>query len=85
MRAICANGSRTLELRDVPKPEEPMPGHVTVQMDSATIMPGDKFFLTHPMPDGSMRGGRYDVYGANGAGTVVAVGRGVPDSTIGKR
>lgn len=85
MRAICATASRTLELRDIPKPEAPMPGHVTVQMDSAAIMPGDKFFLTHPQPDGSMRGSRYDVFGSNGAGTVVAVGEGVPESSIGKK
>lgn len=85
MRAICANAGLTLELRDIPKPEAPTPGHVTVQMDSATIMPGDKFFLTHPQPDGSMRGSRYDIFGSNGAGTVVAVGQGVPESSIGKK
>lgn len=85
MRAICATASRALELRDVPKPEVSMPGHLIVQIDSATIMPGDKFFLTHPQPNGSMRGGRYDVYGANGAGTVVAVGQNVPEAYIGKK
>jgi len=85
MRAICTTASRALELRDIPKPEVPVPGHLIVQMDSAAIMPGDRFFLTHPQPNGSMRGGRFGVYGANGAGTVVAVGQDVPDRYIGKK
>lgn len=85
MRAICATANRTLELRDVPKPEAPLPGHVTVKVNSATIMPGDKFFLTHAMPDGSMRGSKHGVYGANGAGTIIALGENVPDVFAGKK
>lgn len=58
---------------------------MTVKVDSATIMPGDKFFLTHAMPDGSMRGSKHGVYGANGAGTIIALGENVPDVFAGKK
>ena len=50
MKAICVTTERTLELRDIPAPERPPPGHVVVDMDSAAITHGDKFFLTRPMP-----------------------------------
>ncbi len=78
MKAICVTEGRTLEVRDVPTPGNPPPGHVLIDMDSATITHGDKFFLTRPLPGGAMSSGRYDVYGSNGAGKVVAIGAGVP-------
>ncbi len=78
MKAICVTESRTLEVRDVPIPETIPSGHILLTLDSATITHGDKFFLTRPLPGGGMVGGRYDVYGSNGAGTVVAMGPDVP-------
>lgn len=85
MKAICVTPSRTLELRDVPTPGKPAPGHVLVSMDSATITHGDKFFLGNPLPDGSMSGGRHDVYGSNGGGTIVAIGTDVPASYLNRK
>ena len=85
MRAICVTRNRTLELRDVAPPGDPAAGHVLVAMDSATITHGDKFFLTHPLPNGTMAGGREDVYGSNGAGRVVAIGADVPPRYLGRQ
>ena len=84
MKAICVTTKRTLALRDIPAPEQPAPGHVLVDMDAAAITRGDKFFLTAPMP-GTPAVGGHDVYGANGAGTVVAAGDGVPAGVRGRR
>ncbi|MDQ0395541.1 zinc-binding dehydrogenase [Labrys monachus] len=85
MKAICVTPSRTLELRDIPAPQNPPPGHILVDMDSATITHGDRFFLSRPLPGGaSMSGGAWDVYGSNGAGKVVAIGPGVPPDYVGK-
>lgn len=78
MKAICYTEDRSLEVREVPTPREPAPGHVVVNMDSASIMHGDKFFLGHPLPNGTWATARYDIYGSNGGGTIVAIGAGVP-------
>jgi NADPH:quinone reductase-like Zn-dependent oxidoreductase len=78
MKAICVTEKRTLEVRDIPVPEQLPSGHILVELDSATITHGDKFFLTKPLPGGGMSGGRFDVYGSNGAGRVVALGPDVP-------
>ena len=50
MKAICVTEGRTLDVREVPTPEKPARGHLLIQMDSATITHGDKFFLPHPLP-----------------------------------
>lgn len=78
MKAICVTENRILEVRDISMPETIPPGHILVALDSATITHGDKFFLKNPLPGGGMVGGRCDVYGSNGAGTVIALGSGVP-------
>ena len=80
MKAICVKEGRTLEVREVPTPEKPARGHLVIQMDSATITHGDKFFLSHPLPGGAMSGGQHDVYGSNGGGAVIAVGEDVPSN-----
>ena len=86
MKAICVTSDRKLEFREVPTPETPPAGHVLVDMDSAMIAHGDKFFLTRPMPGstGFVRGG-LDVYGSNGAGRVAAIGAGVSSRYLGKQ
>ncbi len=35
MKAICVTPGRTLEVRDIPTPNEPAPGHVLVDMDAS--------------------------------------------------
>ncbi len=84
MRAICVTSERTLECRDIPPPEAPPPGHVLVDMVASAITHGDKFFLTRPLPGPPAADG-HDVYGANGAGIVAAVGDGVPAAVLGKQ
>lgn len=84
MKAICVTTGRTLEVRDIPAPDEPPPGHVVVDMDASAITHGDKFFLTRPLPGVPAAGG-HDVYGANGAGTVTVAGHGVPAGIVGRQ
>ena len=84
MRAICVTSQRTLEYCDVPAPEAPPSGHVLVDMIASAITHGDKFFLTRPMPGAPPADG-HDIYGANGAGIVVAIGDGVPAAMLGKQ
>ena len=84
MKAICVTSERTLECRNIPAPEVPVPGHVLVDMVASAITHGDKFFLTRPLP-GSPPADGHDVYGANGAGVVTAVGEGVSAGVLGRQ
>jgi len=52
-------------------------------MEACTINPGDKFFLNAP-PHRAAPRSKYDVWGASGAGTVLAVGAGVPPHWVGR-
>ena len=85
MKAICYTENRTLEVREVPTLTEPAPGHVIVSMDSASIMHGDKFFLGHPLPNGTWATAKYDIYGSNGGGTIAAIGAGVPERYLDRK
>ena len=86
MKAICVTPSRGLEVRDVPTPKEPAPGHVLVDMDASAINHGDKTFLRRPTTAGSaLAAGRHDVWGASGSGRVVALGAGVPAEYAGQQ
>jgi NADPH2:quinone reductase len=82
MRAICVNPDRTLEARELPAPSSAAPGHVILRSAGSAINPGDLFFLRNPagLPPRSN-----DVWGASGAGTVLAVGDGVDQALVGKR
>ena len=85
MRAICVTPARTLEMRDVPTPSVPAPGHVLIDMDASAINHGDKTFLTTPLPGGlHAPGSQSDVWGASGAGRVVAIGQNVPSRYLGR-
>ncbi|WP_322015685.1 quinone oxidoreductase family protein [Paraburkholderia sp. J12] len=86
MKAICVTASRELEVRDIPAPDEPAPGHVLVDMEASAINHGDKTFLKMPAVAGTPPiTGRHDVWGASGAGRVVAVGAGVPPEYAGRQ
>ncbi len=85
MRAVCVTPSRTLEMREVATPTDAAPGHVLIDIDASAINHGDKTFLTTPLPGGlHAPGSRLDVWGASGAGRVVAIGRDVPSRYLGK-
>ncbi len=86
MKALCVTPERQLQLRDIPRPETPMPGHVLVNMDACAINHGDKTFLKLPTAAGNAFSlGQHEVWGASGAGTVIAVGAGVPAHYVGKQ
>jgi NADPH:quinone reductase-like Zn-dependent oxidoreductase len=86
MKAICVTPGRELEVRDIPTPTAPAPGHVLIDMDASAINHGDKTFLRMPTAVGNVLAlGRHDVWGASGAGRVVAVGAGVPPEYTGKQ
>jgi len=79
MRAICVTPERKLEVREVPTPTVATPGHVLIDMQACAINHGDKTFLQAPGGAGDkLPAGKYDVWGASGAGRVVGVGPGVP-------
>lgn len=86
MKALCVTATRDLEVRDVSLPTTAVPGHVLVDMAAAAINPGDKTFLKmRPAGAGVVTDRRDDVWGASGAGTVVAIGDGVPAAYLGKQ
>jgi NADPH:quinone reductase-like Zn-dependent oxidoreductase len=86
MKAICVTPERTLEVREIPTPDTPAPGHVLVDMDTSAINHGDRTFLKMPTAAGNpLAGGLHDVWGASGAGTVIAVGEGVPADYMGRQ
>lgn len=86
MKAICVTPTRTLEVRDIPIPTDPPPGHVLVDMEACAINHGDKAFLARHMGlSSALPMSRHDVWGASGAGLVVEAGAGVPVDLVGRR
>lgn len=86
MKAICVTPERKLEVRDIPAPTEPAPGHLLVSMEASAINHGDKTFLSMPAATGSaLAASQHDVWGASGSGRVMAVGAGVPADYAGKQ
>ena len=86
MKAICVTPSRELEVRTIPALTEAVPGHLLVAMEASAINHGDKTFLKMPTAAGSTWVmGQHDVWGASGAGRVLAVGAGVPADYAGKQ
>jgi NADPH:quinone reductase len=84
MRAVTVNSARELEVRDVPTPTEPPPGHVLIQVEAAAINHGDKTFLKRPAAAAGLNTSRYDIWGASASGRILSVGEGVPASLNGR-
>ena len=84
MKAICTTPGRDLEVREVPAPDKPVAEHMLIKMDASAINPGDIAFLKRA-PLGQVPTSLYDIWGVSGAGTVIAVGEGVPMSRLGKK
>lgn len=87
LAAICAayGGPETVTVREVPKPE-PRAGEILIRMRAACVTSGDARVRAANFPPGfaplarlalGFRGPRRAVLGAEGAGTVEAVGAGV--------
>ena len=86
MKAICVTIVRGLEVREVPEPRDPPPGHLVVRIEAAAINHGDKTFLKRP--EGArptLARSLHDIWGASAVGEVVAAGPGVPDGYVGRR
>lgn len=85
MKAVCVNAARKLDVRDIPEPGTPPPGHLLVTVESAAINHGDKSFLANPGAAGA--GGIHradDVWGSSASGTVRAVGADLPSTLVGR-
>lgn len=86
MQAICVTPDRNLEVKDIPAPDQVAAGHVLIDMQASAINHGDKTFLKMPMAAGNtVTARRHDVWGASGAGSVVATGAGVPAHYAGRQ
>jgi NADPH:quinone reductase-like Zn-dependent oxidoreductase len=83
MKAVCVKPDRTLEVRDIAEPSDPLAGHVLIDMEASAINHGDKTFLTAPPMN--LPPTLQNVWGASGAGRVVAIGSGVPEHYLGKQ
>jgi NADPH:quinone reductase len=53
MKAICVTPNRELEVRDIPTPNTPAPGHLLIDMEASAINHGDKAFLRMPTAAGN--------------------------------
>lgn len=86
MKAICVAASGDLEVRDVPRPDTLPAGHILVEIAACAINHGDKYFLKRGSAASlALAGSRYDIWGASGAGRVVAVGANVPTDFEGRQ
>ncbi|NTZ83014.1 zinc-binding dehydrogenase [Burkholderia metallica] len=86
MKAICVTPERSLEVRDIRPPGRPEAGHVLIDMEASAINHGDKIFLRTRADAGkALAASQHGVWGASGAGTVVATGAGVPARYMGRR
>lgn len=86
MTAICVTATHGVAVQRVPKPAHAAPGHLLLKMSACGINPGDKLFLGGgAFASDATPVSRYDIYGASGAGQVLAVGPGVPLAYAGKQ
>jgi NADPH2:quinone reductase len=84
MKAVCVTPERELEVRDAPAPGAPPEGHVLIKMEACAINHGDHTFLKMRSLM-NMPATLHDIWGASGAGRVVAVGPGAPQNYMGKK
>ena len=82
MKAIVLLNDK-LTVQNIEKPTSAAVGHLIIKMNSSAINSGDKFFLKHPTPPGTVKS-LYDVKGVSGVGEVLQVGEGVPNEFEGK-
>ncbi len=86
MKAVCATADHGISVQQVPRPTHAAPGHLLLKMMACGINPGDKALIGRTMfAPGSVPVSQHDIYGASGAGEVLAVGPGVPPAYAGKQ
>jgi NADPH2:quinone reductase len=81
MKAICITPEKGPRQEETPQPQKAAPGHLLIKMTASAINPGDKAFITRPLPPGSVKS-LYNIYGASGAGAVIETGEGVPAAYV---
>jgi NADPH2:quinone reductase len=79
MKAICITPGKVLQLQETPQPEKAVPRHLLIKMIASAINPGDKAFISRPLPPGSVTS-LYNIYGVSGVGKVIEIGEGVPEA-----
>ena len=84
MQAVVVTPSRELEVREVSTPSAAPDGHLLVEIDSAAINHGDKFFLKMPASALGLNGSKDGIWGASAAGRVLAAGDGAAADYVGK-
>ena len=90
MRAVCVTEKRELEVREIPSPADPtndenLTDHVLLEMEACAINHGDKAFLARPRIAAGLNTSTHDIWGASGAGRVVAAGSKVPATYVGRK
>jgi NADPH:quinone reductase len=86
VKAVCVNADRKLQVRDVPTPSDPPPGHLIVEVNSCAINHGDKSFLANPNAAGAvLKERRYQIWGASAAGVVRAIGADLSADLLGRK
>lgn len=87
MKAVCVTEARGLEVREVPAPTAAdLPaGHLLVEMEACAINHGDKMFLARPATTSGLNTSLYNIWGASGAGRVIAAGSDLPADLTGRR
>ena len=85
MKALCVAPNNSVELQTVPRPEQPVEGHLLIKVIACGVNPGDHAFIAGIFPKGSIPTSNYDIAGVSGVGIVEQIGSGVPSSYTGRK
>jgi NADPH:quinone reductase len=84
MKAIQLAANNSVEIVEVPKPEQASAQHVIIKMQAWGINQGDNALINGVFPKGSFPASHHDLAGVSGVGKIIQAGEGVPESYIGK-
>jgi NADPH2:quinone reductase len=85
MKAISLTPEKNIFLTDIPTLDTPAPGYLWIKMSAIGINPGDAAFIGGRFAPGSLPESQYNVLGVSGAGQVLAIGEGVPETYRNKK
>jgi len=83
MKTIIVTEQGKVALQEAPRPENPVQGHVIIQMSEMGINAGDLFFISGGFPPGFFPVSQHNIAGVSGVGRVIAAGEGVPEKYLG--
>jgi NADPH2:quinone reductase len=84
MMSAIIRSENGLTIENVPRPEKAEASHLLIKMECCGINPGDRAFISRPLPAGSVIS-LYNIYGVSGVGEVIAIGGNVPEIYKGRR